>query len=94
MTIVSQWLIQKPLRIIEPSIIKNDKLIKIIDRDWGVVEDTETGDPRSLFWKYWYGVDLQTGQETWAVIPQKIIEFNRDVDNKYWTEKTLRKIKR
>ena len=73
---------------------KNDKLIKIIDRDWGVVENTETGDPRSLFWKYWYGVDGETGQESWAVIPQRIIEFNRDVDNKFWTEKTLRKIKR
>ena len=73
---------------------KDDELIKIIDRDWGVVEDTETGDPRALFWKYWYGADLQTGQESWAVIPQRIIEFNRDVDNKFWTEKTLRKIKR
>lgn len=73
---------------------KNDKLIKIIDRDWGVVQDTETGDPRALFWKYWYGVDLETGQETWAVIPQRIIEFNRDEDNAFWTEKTLRKIKR
>lgn len=74
---------------------KDGNLIKIIDRDWGVMDDeTESKDPRALFWKYWYGVDLQTGQQTWAVIPQRIIEFNRDVDNKFWSEKTLRKIKR
>jgi hypothetical protein len=74
---------------------KNGEIIKIIDRDWGVMDnETESNDPRALFWKYWYGVDLQTGQESWAVIPQRIIEFNRDVDNKFWSEQTLRKIKR
>jgi len=74
---------------------KDGKLIKIIDRDWGVMDsETESKDPRALFWKYWYGVNLETGQQSWAIIPQRIIDFNRDVKNKFWSEKTLRKIKR
>lgn len=73
---------------------KNGKLIKIIDRDWGLLNRDEEGDPRALFWKYWYGLDLRTGQESLAVIPKKVVEYNTDRKNSYWTEKTLRKIKR
>jgi hypothetical protein len=74
---------------------KNDKLIKVIDRDWGVMEnDSESSDPRALFWRYWYGVDLETGRQSWAVIPERIIDINRDVANNFWSERTLRKIRR
>ena len=52
------------------------------------------GDPRALFWKYWYGVDLRTGQESWAVIPRKVVEYDTDQSNAFWTEQTLRRIKR
>ncbi|MCU7877343.1 MAG: outer membrane lipoprotein-sorting protein [Candidatus Thiodiazotropha sp. (ex Lucinoma borealis)] len=73
---------------------KDDELIKVIDRDWGRVNSDQGGDPRALFWKYWYGLDLRTGQESWAVIPQKVVEYNSNRKNSFWTEKTLRKIKR
>jgi hypothetical protein len=73
---------------------KDDELIKVIDRDWGMVDSDEESDPRALFWKYWYGLDLRTGQESWAVIPQKVVSFNKKRRNSFWTEKTLRKIKR
>jgi hypothetical protein len=73
---------------------KNDKLIKVIDRDWGQLNADGEGDPRALFWKYWYGIDLETGQESLAVIPRKVVEINSDRKNSFWTEKTLRKIKR
>ena len=73
---------------------KDGKLIKIIDRDWGLVNTEGEGDPRALFWKYWYGVDLRTGQESLAVIPRKVVSFNSDLDNGFWTERTLRRIKR
>jgi hypothetical protein len=73
---------------------KDGKLIKVIDRDWGLVNAQGEGDPRALFWKYWYGVDLQTGQESLAVIPRKVVNFNSDLNNNFWTERTLRKIKR
>ncbi|MES9993676.1 MAG: outer membrane lipoprotein-sorting protein [Candidatus Thiodiazotropha sp.] len=73
---------------------KQDKLIKIIDRDWGLVNTEGEGDPRALFWKYWYGLDLRTGQESLAVIPRKVVDFNSDLRNSFWTERTLRKIKR
>ena len=73
---------------------KNGELIKVIDRDWGLVNADQKGDPRALFWKYWYGLDLRTGQESWAIIPQKVVEYNSRRRNSFWTEKTLRKIKR
>ncbi|MET0070147.1 MAG: outer membrane lipoprotein-sorting protein [Candidatus Thiodiazotropha sp.] len=73
---------------------KKDKLIKIIDRDWGLVNTEGEGDPRALFWKYWYGVDLRTGQESLAVIPRKVVDFNSNLKKSFWTERTLRKIKR
>ena len=73
---------------------KNGELIKVIDRDWGRVNTDQEGDPRALFWKYWYGLDPRSGQESWAVIPQKVVEFNSQKPEEFWTEKTLRKIKR
>jgi len=73
---------------------KDGELIKIIDRDWGLVNTQEEGDPRALFWKYWYGLDLRNGSESWAVIPREVVEYNTDKGNNFWTEKTLRKIKR
>ncbi len=73
---------------------KDGKLIKIIDRDWGVVDGANSDDPRALFWKSWYGVDLVNGLESWAVIPQSVIKFNSDKSNHFWTERTLRKITR
>lgn len=74
---------------------KDGKIIKIIDRDWGVMDnETESKDPRALFWKYWYGIDLENGNQSWAFIPQNIIEFNREVDDRFWSERTLRRIKR
>lgn len=73
---------------------KDGNLIKVIDRDWGLVNTEGEGDPRALFWKYWYGLDLRTGQQSLAVIPRNVIFFNSDLDNNFWTERTLRKIKR
>lgn len=73
---------------------KQNRLIKVIDRDWGLVNAEGEGDPRALFWKYWYGIDLRTGLESLAVIPRKVVEINSNRKNSFWTERTLRKIKR
>ena len=73
---------------------KDGKLVKVIDRDWGVVEAGKTSDPRALFWKPWYGLDLTTGNESWAVIPQSVIRINTGESSRFWSESTLRKIKR
>jgi hypothetical protein len=73
---------------------KDDELIKIIDRDWGLVNSDGEGDQRALFWKYWYGPDLTTGRESLAIVPKKVVQFNTNLRNKFWTERTLRKIKR
>lgn len=70
---------------------KDDKMIKIVDKDWVVMDkETESDDPRSLFWEYWYGVDLRTGQQSWTFVPQLISDFNRDVPSNFWSVRTLR----
>lgn len=71
---------------------KDGRMIKIIDRDW---KPLGKDDPRELSWGYWYGKTLTTGHETWAVIPQEVVKYNHeDKPANFWTESTLRRIKR
>ncbi|MCB1865052.1 MAG: outer membrane lipoprotein-sorting protein [Chromatiales bacterium] len=71
---------------------KNGEMIKVIDRDWGVVSHSGKNDPRALFWKTWYGADLVNNRESWAIVPQNIIEFDTNKSNSFWTESTLRRL--
>jgi len=70
---------------------KDGEKIKVIDRDW---KSLNLSDPRAQSWGYWYGKDFTTNHETWAVIPQEVVQINADMDEKFWSESTLRKIKR
>jgi hypothetical protein len=70
---------------------KDGKMSKVIDRAWASLNQA---DPRALSWAYWYGKDLGTNHETWAVIPASVVKFNRDMDANFWSETTLEKIKR
>ena len=80
-------------RLILPMVLrKGDEKIKVIDRDWGRLKGVD--DPRGQYWKYWYGKTFETGHETWAVIPDDVVFYDRDLDPGLWTESTLRKIKR
>lgn len=70
---------------------KGGDKIKIIDRDWKPLGK----DPRQVSWGYWYGKTLTTGHETWAIIPEEIVKYNhKDKNPGFWTESTLRKIRR
>jgi len=73
---------------------KNGEKIKVIDRDW-VPLDVEN-DPRKVGWGYWYGKTFKTGHETFAVIPDEVTVIDDQVDkpDAFWSEKSLRKIKR
>ncbi|MBF0454158.1 MAG: outer membrane lipoprotein-sorting protein [Magnetococcales bacterium] len=70
---------------------KDGKKIKIIDRAW---TSMKLDDPRGLWWKYWYGKNLLTNHETMASIPDEVAEWNSAMPGDFWSEKTLRKIKR
>ncbi len=70
---------------------KDGQQVKLIDRDW---QPLDIDDPRAMSWQYWYGKTFATDHETWAVIPQTVVRYNQDVSAKFWTERTLRKIKR
>jgi hypothetical protein len=70
---------------------KGDNKVKVIDRHWVSLGQE---DPRAQSWNYWYGKTFDTGHETWAVIPPEIVQFNQDWDPNFWSESTLRKIRR
>ena len=71
---------------------KDGEKIKVIDRNWQPVDGID--DPRAQRWGYWYGTTLDTGHETWAVIPDQATRTNGDFEESLWSEQTLRKIKR
>ena len=71
---------------------KDGEKIKVIDRDW--VPLGEGSDPRAVGWGYWYGKTLATGNQTWAVIPANVNAVDGEYKDDWWSEKTLRKIKR
>jgi hypothetical protein len=71
---------------------KGDEQVKVIDRHW--VSLGTTDDPRAQGWGYWYGKTLATGNQTWAVIPSNVNQVNAEYDENWWSERTLRKIKR
>jgi hypothetical protein len=70
---------------------KDGKMSKIIDRAW---ISLKPDDPRGLSWGYWYGKNLHTNHETWAVIPQSVVKYNRQMAHDFWSETTLEKIRR
>ena len=70
---------------------KDGKEIKIIERDWGSMG---LDDPRGQYWKYWYGKTYATNHETMAFIPREVVNWNIDKKDTFWSERTLRKIKR
>ena len=71
---------------------KGAEMVKVIDRDW--VPLGKSDDPRAVGWGYWYGKTLATGNQTWAVIPSNVNTVDASYDADWWSEKTLRKIKR
>lgn len=71
---------------------KDGKMVKILDREWKKAPGVQ--DPRAMYWGYWYGKTLDTGHETWAVIPNDVNQFNADIPQNFWSETTLRRIKR
>jgi hypothetical protein len=71
---------------------KDGEQVKVIDRHW--VSLGKSDDPRALGWGYWYGKTLATGNQTWAVIPADVNAVDASYDEHWWSERTLRKIKR
>lgn len=71
---------------------KGGDMVKVIDRNW--VPLGQSDDPRAVGWGYWYGKTLATGNQTWAVIPANVNQVNASYDDDWWSESTLRKIKR
>jgi hypothetical protein len=73
---------------------KDGEYVKFIERYWYKPENSGP-DPRALSWGYWYGKNMKSGHESWAVIPKAVVKFN-DASRppSFWSENTLRKLRR
>ena len=66
---------------------KDGKMIKVIDKDW---VSMDLDDPRGNYWLYWYGKNLETGQESMLNVPEKYVTWNyEESDADLWTEDAL-----
>jgi hypothetical protein len=77
---------------------KNGKMVKRIDRDWtamAIEEDSDLKDEsRAIFWRYWYAKTYATEHETMISVPGEIVRWNRDMENEFWSEETMRSLRK
>jgi len=71
---------------------KDGKRIKEVYRQW--VPLGNLSDPKARTWNYWYSIDSTNGYEVVTYIPKRLIKVNQTVKSSFWSQSTLRKIKR
>jgi len=70
---------------------KGDQAVKLVDRDW---VSLGLADPRAQYPRYVYTRNHVTGQESLGLVPDGSATWNQAVDPGFWSEKTLRRLKR
>jgi len=70
---------------------KDSERMKTIDIDWRALNHP---DPRVLSPNFIYVKSDTTNIESFLVIPKETIDWNVDIKNKFWSERTLKKIRR
>ena len=70
---------------------RDGKAFKRIDKDW---RSMGLDDPRAQYTVLWYGLDMTTSLEGMALLPARAVRWNLDLDANFWSERSLRKIKR
>ncbi len=71
---------------------RNGKQVKRIDRDWTPMPGID--DPRAQFWRYWYGTTTETGHETMVNVPASMVQWNKDMESDFWSEDTLKALRK
>jgi hypothetical protein len=72
---------------------KENRVIKTIYRQWIKVKGID--DLRAYMWNYWYSINPETKFETVNYIPSEVIQTNKkNIRASFWSEKTLRKLKK
>ncbi len=83
----------KHFTVYRTNFYEENQPIKTIDRQWSKVKGID--DPRAYMWTYWYSVNPETKFETVNFIPSRIIQSNdKEIKSSFWSERTLRKIKK
>ncbi len=70
---------------------KNEQLIKVVDIDW---QSLQLDDPRSVYPAYLYAKSYQDNSESLFIVPRETVFWNANIKAGFWSESSLRKIKR
>lgn len=70
---------------------KNNQLIKIIDIDW---QPLKHKDPRAVYPAYLYSKSHIDQSESLFIVPKETVFWDAAIKPKFWSESSLRKIKR
>ncbi|MBT8439732.1 MAG: outer membrane lipoprotein-sorting protein [Gammaproteobacteria bacterium] len=68
---------------------KDGKQVKRIDKDWTPMIDEVMDifqDSRAVFWRYWYGKNYLTGNETMINTWPEVVRWNQEYAEDLWSE--------
>lgn len=64
---------------------------KVIDKSW---HSLGLDDVRAQYWTYWYARSEHSGQAGMAFVPENAVSWNDDIEPRFWSEATLRRMNR
>lgn len=70
---------------------KNNALIKVIDIDW---QSLKQADPRSIYPAYLYSKSHINKSESLMIVPRETVFWDAKIKDKFWSESSLRRIRR
>jgi len=70
---------------------KNNELIKTVDMDW---QSLKQEDPRMVYPAYLYSKSDINQSESLFILPRETVYWDLNLKNKFWSESSLRRIKR
>ena len=70
---------------------QGDRLVKEIEKDW---QSMGTPDPRGVYWNHWYAKNYQTGHQSLVFILRNGMRYSADGDNRFWSDRTMRRFNR
>jgi hypothetical protein len=70
---------------------RDGRPVKVIDKSWRRMQLPGSEAP---YWVYWYALTPDTGQEGMAFVDPAAVSWNDEISADFWSERTLRRIRR
>ena len=86
-----RWVDRESFADYKVKYFKDGQQIKHMAKSWYSVD---TADPRKVLIKYWFAKSDLSQQQSFALVPVEAVKTNTGRSDKFWSEATLRKIRR